>query len=421
MFIQSRLTALLGIFVLTTALLCVLGGCGPGAKIQGKPAASTSVPTPIKPITPALPDETPPPPGPQEQVLLTTEKAKEFASLAANTEQKIKTELERLDAQPGFSKVVGLSNCGNTCYMNSLLQALLHSDLGRYTEVPFNQINFAPGIDKNTSLFKLFYDLALDYRNTTKPSVSTQKIAAARELFMPTLAIGQQADADEYLNFFLNQISTELNVVAKPPAAYTASDAERANFLFQYNWVRARDYSIVQALFDGFEKSVLSKTDGQKSIKYDVFKTLSLPISQEENAETSLETLLANFSQEEMLSDSGDNKSKKLELYKAPRTLIIQLKRFKQQSATEYKKITTKVSYPERLALNTPADGQVQFDLFAIVLHSGSLSGGHYTAQIKTPDNNWSYVSDENVAKSNSADALSQKEGAYLLFYKKRP
>ena len=62
---------------------------------------------------------------------------------------------------------------------------------------------------------------------------------------------------------------------------------------------------------------------------------------------------------------------------------------------------------------------ETQYELYAVVVHSGSMHGGHYVAYVRLPETSvWYYVSDTSVQRSSEADALRAQ--AYLLFYRQR-
>lgn len=60
------------------------------------------------------------------------------------------------------------------------------------------------------------------------------------------------------------------------------------------------------------------------------------------------------------------------------------------------------------------------YTLFAIVVHSGGMGGGHYVAyskhNIKGQDR-WFYASDSHVREVTESEAL--KAQAYMLFYRR--
>ncbi|KAG9279156.1 ubiquitin carboxyl-terminal hydrolase 20-like, partial [Astyanax mexicanus] len=71
------------------------------------------------------------------------------------------------------------------------------------------------------------------------------------------------------------------------------------------------------------------------------------------------------------------------ELSKFPEVLILHLKRFQfDPTYNSYKKDNSRVSIPHHLLLLL-LQGNT-YDLYAVVCHAGTLSGGHYYASIKS-------------------------------------
>lgn len=112
----------------------------------------------------------------------------------------------------------------------------------------------------------------------------------------------------------------------------------------------------------------------------------------------------------------------------SPETLVIQLKRFSQSFTTnKYSKDSVDVKIETSLDLNpfrtTTNKAMSQYQLSAVVLHTGSLIGGHYIAAAKGPDGNWSIFDDKQKPKPTTA-AQATKGGngftPYMLFYQKR-
>jgi ubiquitin C-terminal hydrolase len=58
----------------------------------------------------------------------------------------------------------------------------------------------------------------------------------------------------------------------------------------------------------------------------------------------------------------------------------------------------------------------MQYDLYGIINHYGSLSFGHYISTIKNFDENQWYQYDDSHRTQISEDQI-QKEAAYILFY----
>lgn len=120
--------------------------------------------------------------------------------------------------------------------------------------------------------------------------------------------------------------------------------------------------------------------------------------------------------------------TKKMELYKAPHILIIQLKRFKPKSQNSSitsnfnGKNQTLVEYPlEGLDLRNfivgENTGNAIYDLFAVSQHFGNLSSGHYTSLCKNRGK-WIEFDDESISQAEEKSVVNTF--AYLLFYKMR-
>ena len=119
---------------------------------------------------------------------------------------------------------------------------------------------------------------------------------------------------------------------------------------------------------------------------------------------------------------------KKLEIYKSPYILIVQIKRFKMK--TNYAALSSLVNRKNDCLINFPLDNldlspyvvgpeknKANYDLFAVSQHFGSLSGGHYTAICRN-DKSWYKFDDESVYKETNDQVVNNS--AYLLFYRRK-
>jgi len=115
--------------------------------------------------------------------------------------------------------------------------------------------------------------------------------------------------------------------------------------------------------------------------------------------------------------------TKKFDLWKLPDVLVVHLKRF--QYTTYWRdKIDTYIDFPiEGLDLTkyvlNPNEPPPIYDLFAESIHSGGLSGGHYTAYAKNHKTGRWYSFNDSWASETDAASLKSR-GAYVLFYKRR-
>ena len=70
--------------------------------------------------------------------------------------------------------------------------------------------------------------------------------------------------------------------------------------------------------------------------------------------------------------------------------------------------------------LHTKIMNDQVYDLFAVVLHTGTLNGGHYTAVVKNKDS-WYEFNDDRVFKIQKHETNKiVSNHAYILFYQKR-
>ena len=117
-----------------------------------------------------------------------------------------------------------------------------------------------------------------------------------------------------------------------------------------------------------------------------------------------------------------------LQIYKAPRYLIVQLKRFNVKKSydgnTNFsgEKNNTFVNYPVKdLDLTKyivgPDKSNSKYDLYGVIQHFGSLNGGHYTAMCKNQDN-WVDYNDSRIDFVKGNNPISQN--AYILFYRSK-
>ena len=121
---------------------------------------------------------------------------------------------------------------------------------------------------------------------------------------------------------------------------------------------------------------------------------------------------------------------KKLEIYRAPNILIVQLKRFDCKTENIYegmlknKKNDSLVVFPlenldiSKYVVEENSRKDSMYDLCAISQHYGSLSSGHYTAFCKN-ENEWYNFDDEKISKISNTNHVVSK-GAYILIFRKK-
>lgn len=121
---------------------------------------------------------------------------------------------------------------------------------------------------------------------------------------------------------------------------------------------------------------------------------------------------------------------KKLEIYRAPNILIVQLKRFDFKSENMYdgmlknKKNESLVIFPlenldiSKYVVEENSNKDSIYDLCAISQHYGSLSSGHYTAFCKNR-NEWYIFDDDRIIQVTDLNSIISR-GAYILIFRKK-
>lgn len=116
--------------------------------------------------------------------------------------------------------------------------------------------------------------------------------------------------------------------------------------------------------------------------------------------------------------------TKKFDLWRLPKILVIHLKRFSYKNKYSKDKIKMLVDFPLKdLDLSEFVKGEgaedSMYDLVAVSNHYGDLGGGHYTAYAyHRNENKWYDYNDSSVREVSEKDICTPS--AYLLFYKRK-
>ncbi|KAF1987953.1 UCH-domain-containing protein [Aulographum hederae CBS 113979] len=191
---------------------------------------------------------------------------------------------------------VGLSNLGNTCYMNSALQCIRSVEeltmyfLGEHYK---RELNSGNPIGYGGSVAKVYASLlASIYDDTESTSFSPKNFKNTLGRFAPAFSGYGQQDSQEFLSWLVDGLHEDLNRIHKKPYKENPdSDDSMANDpvaimklgeQFRANHA-ARNDSIAMDLFNGFYKNTVVCPDCDKvSITFDPYSllTLQLPFEQ---------------------------------------------------------------------------------------------------------------------------------------------
>uniref|UniRef100_A0A4W4HU81 Ubiquitin carboxyl-terminal hydrolase 32 n=1 Tax=Electrophorus electricus TaxID=8005 RepID=A0A4W4HU81_ELEEL len=179
----------------------------------------------------------------------------------------------------------GLSNLGNTCFMNSSIQCVSNTKpltdyfiSGRH----LYELNRTNPIGMRGHMAKCYGDLVQELWSGTQKNIAPLKLRWTIAKYAPRFNGFQQQDSQELLAFLLDGLHEDLNRVHEKPYVELKDsdgrpDAEVATEAWD-NHLR-RNRSIVVDLFHGQLKSqVKCKTCGHISARFDPFNFLSLPL-----------------------------------------------------------------------------------------------------------------------------------------------
>ncbi|CAB3401346.1 unnamed protein product [Caenorhabditis bovis] len=393
---------------------------------------------------------------------------KKLVQVGANGSSQLEKEITG-DSLVGNEHYYGLVNFGNTCYCNSVIQALYFCRPFREKILQYKQQLKKSGANKEnlvTCLADLFHNIATQKRRvgTIAPKRFITKLKKENELFDNYM----QQDAHEFLNYLLNTISETLmeeknaekdrqqkhGTIKKGQITVNLAPSSAAQNNEKCDDGRKNETTWIHEIFQG---TLINETRclccETVSSKDEDFLDLSVDVEQN----TSITHCLRVFSETETLC--GDQKyfcetcsskqeaQKRMRIKKPPQLLALHLKRFKYvDSLNRHTKLSYRVLFPLELRLFNVSDdatnGDRLYDLVAAVVHCGATPNrGHYITLVKS-NSFWLLFDDDIVEKleissmeefsgmSPDSGNLQQpptqsqqqknSESAYILFYQAR-
>ncbi|KAJ7976553.1 Ubiquitin carboxyl-terminal hydrolase [Quillaja saponaria] len=180
--------------------------------------------------------------------------------------------------------LTGLLNLGNTCFMNSAIQCLVHTpEFARYFREDYHQeINWQNPLGMVGELALAFGELLRKLWAPGRTPIAPRPFKAKLARFAPQFSGHNQHDSQELLAFLLDGLHEDLNRVKhKPYIKSRDADGRPDEEVADEYWANhiARNDSIIVDVCQGQYKSTLVCPMCNKvSVTFDPFMYLSLPL-----------------------------------------------------------------------------------------------------------------------------------------------
>ncbi|XP_031647804.1 ubiquitin carboxyl-terminal hydrolase 47-like isoform X2 [Oncorhynchus kisutch] len=274
----------------------------------------------------------------------------------------------------------GLINQGATCYLNSVLQVFFMTK--DFREAVESQV-FPNDQEQET----IDHKLKRLFQKLKEKEADTKDISWTLDI----QTVYEQRDAAEFFEKILNTVKNNVSKIFEGQLSHTISCANShiSNIEPGPFWVLplsmdvtlgpGQSYSVNDGFEEFFEKSTITGD-----------KLYCAKCNEEVEATTACK------------------------MVHHPEILTLLLKRFEfDYHGMTYVKVNCSVDVPHKLQTENGA-----YELYAIVDHEGSLRSGHYTATIRSyEDQKWYLFNDSNVSPITLEPNL-RSQSAYLLIYR---
>lgn len=300
--------------------------------------------------------------------------------------------------------VCGFQNLGNTCYMNSVLQAILTSNVMNTAFIIYLQ--------KHKNTLKFFSPMLIEYlriiidllnfkSNVYRPIAFKETLDSVNDWFKGH----SQHDSNEFLLYLINEFieSKKPNAIEKSEKSEKLEKPEESGI----------SKLIKRLCFGKFKQYICCDECRNITVNYSSFLDVALPIPETKNPD--LDDCFKKFAKYEMLDDKNKCMCdickkkvivyKKMEIHDVPEVTIFTLNRFKGNN----KNVT-----PVRIYPIIELEGK-KLKLISTVNHYGSVNAGHYVAHISRGDV-WYKADDTSISRTNINNILNDSS-VYMVVY----
>ncbi|KAL1502844.1 hypothetical protein ABEB36_007928 [Hypothenemus hampei] len=318
----------------------------------------------------------------------------------------------------------GLMNLGSTCFMNCIIQALMHTPLLRdYFLTEQHYCKYVQGTCLVCEIVKLFQE----FYNGDETPLALHNLLHLIWTQATYLNGNRQHDAHEFFMAVLGLMHKHYSESVSHPTKINAhSNAANCSCI------------IHQIFLGGLQSDVVCQNCNGVSTTTDPTLDFALElgsVTEGGRSPCSLIDCLESFTKAEHLGTekimcencgSKQESTKQLTIKTLPIVTTFHLKRFSHSDAGI--KISTAISFPEIIDMTPfmskrkeekpfPADNR--YSLFAVINHSGdSANRGHYVAFIRQHYDYWYKCNDDIITPVTLKEVLASE--GYILFYHKQ-
>ena len=344
------------------------------------------------------------------------------------------TLLERKLSKNDISQIInskkGFKNLGNTCFMNTCLQNLIHTEY--FIKLLFSKKDL---ISKDTPISYQFIKLCLelisnaDNNDVISPDEFKYAFGNKHRMFKGF----RQHDTQEFCRILLEDMNQELNEI-KTPAPYKeliTVNKKKFDCDKEFDEIfKSRENSLIIECFYSQIINIFKCKCNFETFSFQKLLDFPLLLPQKSSSkEIDIKDLLNEyFKEDEINFQTKCEKCHKIKTHtkivkfsQPPNILILSLQRI---NARTEKKNKCLVKFPEYLDIKDYIDkdcGYINeniYELYGIGNHVGDINFGHYYAYIKLNGKKWYEFNDSSVNRYSEFENITSS--SYSLFYKKK-
>ena len=316
-----------------------------------------------------------------------------------------------------MTSAFGLTNLGNTCYMNATLQMLLTVDEFRQYILDIDKylgnLNDVYGVGQipyYSYYVFVFRELLLSRDN----SRSTRNLHNAilynfqnDGINYTNYKLGIQNDAGEFLEYLIRSISKEINSIEEKQNKDNYVAKDRSNFFYKLFWFE----------LENIRSPVDIHSEPTNPGKKEMFSTLILYFEDIKSGEiVNIQDLINKRFIKTFFGDTRQINLNCTKFNQPSEYIIVMLARYKYINGR-----VEKIDYPVKILKNINI-GKYFYNIISITEHIGSSpNSGHYVNYSQRVYS-WYYFNDESAQKVDFPKILfdiSERGNSYLLLYKK--